>query len=198
MMKITPRDASLAVAQLMPHIIRGIQLDFFVKRGVTQSQFLVLAAIRADGECPMGTLARNLHIRMPTATGIVDRLVHARLLGRHADPGDRRQVMVRLTDKGARFIRDFESLVRARWEEVLKPLDPHELTAFFNVMTKLRQQLQHEAPPAESGVLLRAPLRRNPERAHGHPFDFRSGWPSRAESRDGQRPWRESKGQADR
>jgi DNA-binding MarR family transcriptional regulator len=142
---VTRKDASLAVARLMPQIMRGIQLEFFVTRGVTQTQFLLLAAIRAYGRCAMGTLARNLHISMPTASGIVDRLVRSGFLRRAALPEDRRCVVVELTAKGDAFFRDFEAIVRRRWEEVLISLDADELHAFYDVMTKLRERLQAES-----------------------------------------------------
>ena len=124
---VTRKDVSLAVARLMPQIMRGVQLDFFVKRGGTQTQFLLLAAIRAYGRCAMGTLARNLHISMPTASGIVDRLVRSGFVRRSALPEDRRCVVVELTGKSEQFFRDFESVIRHRWEEVLVSLDPDEL-----------------------------------------------------------------------
>ena len=127
---------------MMPQIMRGIQLEFFVKRGVTHTQFLLLAAIRAYGRCAMGTLARNLHISMPTASGIVDRLVRSGFVRRAALPEDRRCVVVELTAKGEAFFRDFETVIRRRWEEVLLALDPHELQAFHEVITKLREGLQ--------------------------------------------------------
>ena len=139
---VTRKDASLAVALLMPQIMRGVQLDFFVKRGVTQTQFLLLSAIRANGRCAMGLLARNLHISLPTASGIVDRLVRSGYVRRSALPGDRRCVVVALTAKSERFFRDFQSVVRRRWEEVLIGLEPDELQAFHDVMTKLRLHLQ--------------------------------------------------------
>ena len=140
--KLTRSEVSRAVAELMPNIIRGTQLDFFIKRGVTQTQFLVLASIRAYERCTMSTLAHNLHVRMPTATGIVDRLVRAGYVRRLPDPQDRRQVIVTLTAKGEAFIRDFQAVVRTRWEEVLKTLAPQELEAFYGVVTKLSAQLR--------------------------------------------------------
>ena len=136
------KEVSLAMAQLMPQIMRGIQLDFFVKRGVTQTQFLVMAAVRAYSRCTMGTLAKNLHIRMPTASGLVERLVRAGYLRRIPQSDDRRQVVVTLTAKGEAFFKEFESVVRHRWEEVLVSLDEDELRAFHDVIEKLRQQLQ--------------------------------------------------------
>ena len=139
---VTRKDVSLAVARLMPHIMRGMQLDFFVERGVTQTQFLLLSAIRAYTRCSMGTLARNLHVSMPTVSGIVDRLVRAGYVRRHALPEDRRQVLVELGPKAEAFFRDFESVIRRRWEEALLSLDPGELEAFHNVTTKIRERLQ--------------------------------------------------------
>ena len=139
---VTRKDVSQAVAELMPQIMRGIQLEFFVKRGVTQTQFLMLAAIRAYTRCSMSTLARSLHVSMPTATGIVDRLVRAGLVRRAPQADDRRQVFAELTAKGRGFFRDFEAVIRRRWEEVLVSLNADELEAFHDVLTKLRERLQ--------------------------------------------------------
>ena len=139
---VTRKDVSLAVARLMPHIMRGVQLDFFVKQGVTQTQFLVLAAIRASVRSTMGQLARNLHVSMPTVSGIVERLVRSGYVRRVSASDDRRRVIVKLTLKGKRFFRAFESVIRRRWEEALASLEARELRAFHEVITKLRERLQ--------------------------------------------------------
>ena len=136
------KDVSLSVAQLLPHIMRGVQLDFFVKRGITQTQFLMLAAIRSYARCTMSTLARNLHVAMPTASGIVERLVRAGYVRRVQQSDDRRQVIVELTSKAQGFFHDFEAIIRRRWEEALLSLDSDELAAFYDVITKLRERLQ--------------------------------------------------------
>ena len=139
---LTRRDVSAAVAELMPHIMRGVQLEFFVTQGVTQTQFLMLASIRAYARCTMGALARNLHVSMPTASGIVDRLVRAGYVRRVPQNEDRRQVVVELSRKGQDFFRAFAAVIRQRWEEALLPLEPNELRAFYEVVVKLRTQLQ--------------------------------------------------------
>ena len=141
----TPRTVSLAVARLMPNIIRGVQLDFFLRGGVTQTQFLVLTAVLSYQRCSMGTLARNLHVSMPTVSGIVDRLVRSGHLRRSPDPSDRRQVIVEITPKGRVFIRAFQGVIRRRWQEVLHTLEPAELAAFHDVIMKLTEQLQRVA-----------------------------------------------------
>ena len=142
MRPISRKLESQAIATLMPRIIQGIQLDFFVQRGVTQTQFLVLVAIHGYGRCTMGTLSRNLHVRMPTATGIIDRLGRAGYVRRLLHSTDRRQVFVSLTPKGQAFIRQFQAIVRRRWEEVLRTLGPTELATFYRVILRLTEQLQ--------------------------------------------------------
>lgn len=136
------QNASLAVARLMPNIIRGVQLDFFLKKGVTQTQFLVLIAIHSYGRAGMGTLARSLHVTMPTTSGIVDRLARSGYVRRSPNPRDRRQVIVETTAKGEAFIAQFQGVIRRRWGEVLRTLEPRELDAFHHVVTKLREQIQ--------------------------------------------------------
>ena len=138
---VSRQDVSLAVARLIPYIMRGTQLDFFVKQGVTQTQFLVLNAIRASGRCSMTTLARDLHVTMPTISGIVDRLVRAGFLRRQPLAGDRRQVLVELSPKAEVFFRNFETVIRRRWEEALVSLESDELDAFHHAITKIREGL---------------------------------------------------------
>jgi DNA-binding MarR family transcriptional regulator len=116
------QEVSLAVARLMPNIIRGVQLDFFVKRRVTQTQLLLMLAIHAYARCSMGMLARSLHVSLPTVSGIVDRLSRDGYVRRLPHPSDRRQILVEVTAKGQTFIKDFQSVIRHRWEEVLRPL----------------------------------------------------------------------------
>lgn len=135
-------DTSLAVARLMPNIIRGVQLDFFLKRRVTQTQLLLMLAIHAYTRCSMGMLARSLHVSLPTASGIVDRLSRAGYVRRLPHPTDRRQVLVEVTAKGQTFIKEFQAVIRRRWEEVLRTLEPRELDAFHRVVTKLREQIE--------------------------------------------------------
>ncbi len=142
MKPVTRQQASEAVAQLMPNVIRGVQLDFFMKRRVTPTQLLMLLAIRAYAHPCMGRVAQSLQVSMPTATGVAGRLARAGYLRRHSGTADRRQVCVQLTPKGEQFIRDFQSVIRRRWAHVLQVLDPAEMDAFYHVVTKLRTQLE--------------------------------------------------------
>jgi len=139
---ITRQEVGRAIARLMPNIIRGVQLDFFAQRQVTQTQLLVLVALHALGRCTMGSLARSFHISLPTATGLVDRLAKPGYVRRFPNPEDRRQVMVALTDKGRAFIHEFQGVMRRRWEEVLRVLSSDELASYHRIIIKLTEALE--------------------------------------------------------
>lgn len=144
---VTRPQLSHAIAELVPNIIRGVQLDFFLRGGVTQTQLLVLLSVHAARQATMSELAGSLHVTMPTVTGIVTRLVRAGHLQRVSSPVDRRQVVVRLTGKGASFIRAFQAVIRRRWDDVLRSLSAQERDAFYRVVTKLATHLQPQFEP---------------------------------------------------
>ncbi len=139
---VTRERVSEAISQLMPHIIRGVHLDLSRQRRLTQAQFLMLVGIHASGRCTMGILANNMRLSLPAATGAVDRLVRAGYLKRVAKGDDRRKVFVELSRQGQAFIRAFQETIRTRWTDVLRGLEPGELTAFLSIVTKLRKRLE--------------------------------------------------------
>ena len=144
------KTVSSAIARLMPNIIRGVQLDFFAKRSITQTQFLMVVAIHAYGRCSMSALARNMKIKMPTATGIVNRLAAAAYIRRFTDAKDRRKVMVELTPKGQQFIEAFRDVMRRRWEDVMRPLNDRDLREFYDVIQKLLKNFETYEPHDEA------------------------------------------------
>ena len=141
MVSINRTVVSAAVAQLMPQVIQGVQLDFLSNRAITQTQFFVLVAIHSYSRCPMTVLSKNMKVSMPTISGIVDRLVKGDFIRRVDDPNDRRQVVVELTAKGRQLIVQFQSSVSLRWQDVLKSLNDEELKNFYQVVTKLKNSL---------------------------------------------------------
>ena len=82
-----------------------------------------------------------MKIRMPTVTGIIERLVRAGLVSRKTKAEDRRQVLVTLTAKGGKFIGYFKGVMRMRWARVLKGLSAREQEQFSTIILKLRRYL---------------------------------------------------------
>ena len=54
----------------------------------------------SESPAAMGKLAAGLGITLPSATGVIDRLVEKGLVARYEDPEDRRVVQCRLTQQG--------------------------------------------------------------------------------------------------
>ena len=52
------------------------------------------------GERRMGAISEVLSLNPPAVTGLVDRMVKARLVKKKTDPADRRSAVVALTDSG--------------------------------------------------------------------------------------------------
>lgn len=132
---------SAAIASVIPEIIRGVQFDFFASRTITQTQFMMLLAIRSYGTCTMGGLARKMKVSMPTVTGIADRLVKMGYIRRFASSKDRRQVEVAATARGEKFVREFQSVIAERWARVLAPFSKKEMETFHAMILKIKSHL---------------------------------------------------------
>lgn len=136
---------SAEISNLMPNIMRGVELDFFASKAITQTQFLMVAAIHAFRACTMGVLAKNLNVKMPTATGIADRLARGGYVKRFHPPEDRRKVLITLTPEGERFVENFQKVMKIRWAEVLHHLNGGELRSLYRAVHKLGERLKDQA-----------------------------------------------------
>ena len=145
--RVSRKELSVAIAQMIPRIIQGVQLDFLAKRTITQTQFFVLVAIHSHRRPSMRLLAQNIKVSMPTISGIVDRLVRAQYVQRLNHPQDRRLVVVELTRKGQLIIDQFQGAVARRWEEVLNSLEQNDLGSLQKIILKLKAALTAGGEP---------------------------------------------------
>ncbi len=96
-------DSLPAVFQLIEQIEK--KLDQIKRRttriaGLTPSQFAVLSMLWEKDGLPFKDLAAANWCTRPTMTGIVDTLEKKGLVTRQPNPGDRRSLLVCLTDNG--------------------------------------------------------------------------------------------------
>ncbi|WP_156251714.1 MarR family winged helix-turn-helix transcriptional regulator [Pseudactinotalea terrae] len=98
--------APLHVFSRISRLARHLELArraAFTSRGLEPWSFDVLSALRRAGapyELTPGVLMSQTLVSSGTMTNRVDRLVAAGLVERHGRPGDRRVVVVRLTEPG--------------------------------------------------------------------------------------------------
>lgn len=136
--------AARIMADLAPALMSGVELDFFAKHSITNSQWITLMAIYSSGGCSMGYLSERMRIAMPTVTGLIDRLYNLGFVQRQSPPEDRRKVIVELTKDGHRLVREFKVVVRRRWSTLLENLTAEEIKTYKKVLGKFKIYLMQE------------------------------------------------------
>lgn len=99
---VTPMEVLSRISRLAHQLDRG-RAAAFSAHGLEPWEFDVLAALRRSGapfQLSPGQLLRETLVTSGTMTNRVDRLVARDLVNRDDHPGDRRGVLVRLTDRG--------------------------------------------------------------------------------------------------
>jgi DNA-binding MarR family transcriptional regulator len=94
--------------------------------GIPVKTWRVLGALAdVEGET-ISALARDVLANQPTLTKIVDRMARDGLVERCAAAGDRRKVLVRITDRGRAMVADLRRRAQAHEAEVLAGYDAAE------------------------------------------------------------------------
>ncbi|HEY8967034.1 MAG TPA: MarR family transcriptional regulator [Candidatus Methylacidiphilales bacterium] len=82
-----------------------VDLSTQVSQGnISIPQYTLLSFLSQSSGITMSRLAELMEHTSPATTGLVDRLVAAGLVERFGNPTDRRQVLVKITDKGRELV----------------------------------------------------------------------------------------------
>jgi DNA-binding MarR family transcriptional regulator len=84
---------------------RGRVLEFMSEASVTVPQSILLNFASMIPNCTPSSLAAKLHISLPSASQMIERLVKLELLERMEDASDRRRKVVTATAKGRTFLK---------------------------------------------------------------------------------------------
>jgi DNA-binding MarR family transcriptional regulator len=139
----------LARATLLVEAFQHRCLDPFSLRFIDFSVLRVLELADPDHQLTPGELGALTLRSSGGITQIVDRLVGAGLVERRPDPGDRRKVVVHLTDHGARVVTDAQDAYARERARVLAPLGDDELAEIDRSVNRLIDVLE-EDPAAEA------------------------------------------------
>ena len=102
---------------------------------LTVPQFHTLLHLSyCDGECKMSDLARSTHQSAASLTGVVDRLLEKRLVARGRPEGDRRQVMVSVTEQGRVLLLAIKHARRAEMHSALTDIPPEEADELLRLL----------------------------------------------------------------
>ena len=142
------RAAEICSATLLdtvPHLMQAIRKEMRRQRGVGVSiaQLRTLAYLRrAPGAC-LAEISVHLGVSHPTASVLVERLVHREMIARGRDPGERRRVVLHLTPSGARRLSRAGRLTRAHLAVILAELSPAALEQISEALLTVRRALDN-------------------------------------------------------
>ncbi|MFG2490606.1 MarR family winged helix-turn-helix transcriptional regulator [Streptomyces caniferus] len=106
-----------------------------VEEQVTLPQFRMLVVLSTRGVTKLVALAELLQVAPSTAMRMVDRLIAAGLADRQANPDNRRETLLRLTDEGRRTVEDVTARRRAEISVIIERLAPEQRSALIAALT---------------------------------------------------------------
>ena len=123
-----------AFRQLLPMVPKEwLRLD------LTMPQLKVILLLFISGPSRMSEIASALGVSLATATRVVDRLVERDILTREGDPGDRRVVLCRLSEKGGELMSGLWQLSRDQAGELMRSLASPQLLLITESLEALLQ-----------------------------------------------------------
>ena len=124
----------------------GIPAEWF-SSDLTVAQLRVLLVLQSSGSSRMSNIASILDVALPTATGIIDKLVKKELVIREADPQDRRLVICRLSNAGQDLINRLWTSGQFQMERLLEGLTDEDLEKASEVAEMLFNNLANKDQP---------------------------------------------------
>lgn len=109
---------------------------------VTAAQAGILFLLKQKDGRTMTELSQILGIDNSTMTGLTDRLEKARLLERHANPGDRRASHIHVTPQGLAEVNGAKAVIRRVNEEIKTGFSAEEIEAFKRVLNGFFDKFQ--------------------------------------------------------
>ncbi|MGE5553311.1 MAG: MarR family winged helix-turn-helix transcriptional regulator [Betaproteobacteria bacterium] len=110
-------------------------------------QYRCLAFLSRQPGAALSEVASHLGVTPPTASVLVERLVHQGLVKRETFPGERRRHRLTLTPAGGRILEEACGATRQRIEAALGDLSPAELAAVAAALPLLARVFREQMPP---------------------------------------------------
>jgi DNA-binding MarR family transcriptional regulator len=111
---------------------------------LTFAQARALFMLAARKELTVSQLAKLLGVGNPTASILVQQLVERDLVTRTEDPTDRRQTVVRLSQKGAEIGAGRREKREKQWQRWLSHLSDDELNALARGLSAIVEVMKNE------------------------------------------------------
>jgi DNA-binding MarR family transcriptional regulator len=119
---------------------------------LTLPQFYTLLHLSyRDDECKMSDLARSTHQSAASLTGVVDRLLEKQLVARGRPDGDRRQVMVSVTERGNDLLQAIKHARRDDVRTALAQIESAEISELSRMLDTMLDGMRQLIAATEHG-----------------------------------------------
>ncbi len=125
--------------ELVTRSLRGQTVEDWVELDLTMAQLKTLFTLEYAGAATIGQTAERLGISLPTASHLIDRLVHGGFVVRAEDPNDRRRTVATATPKGSELTRQLRQGGRDSLFNWLSAMDDESLSALATGISRLAQ-----------------------------------------------------------
>ncbi|MFF7969358.1 MarR family winged helix-turn-helix transcriptional regulator [Streptomyces sp. NPDC007903] len=115
---------------------------------VTLPQFRMLVVLATRGATKLVTVAELLQVAPSTAMRMVDRLIAAGLAERNANPDNRRETLLRLTEEGRRTVEYVTARRRSEIATIVERLRPTERLALVEALNAFNEAGGEPPAPA--------------------------------------------------
>ena len=111
--------------------------QFIPDSQLTVAQFVVLCTLRDHGGSSLSEIVKATVIDQATIRGVIDRLKGRQLVRVDHDPGDKRKVVVSLTEAGQAMVEQMQPFGLAITERTFGPLNPAERVALVYLLRRM-------------------------------------------------------------
>jgi DNA-binding MarR family transcriptional regulator len=119
---------------------------------ITIAQLRILLLLHMQYSARMSSIASELGIALPTATGIVDNLVKKELVIRDTDPQDRRVVICKLSQTGQLFVNKIWVSGQSQMQRLLDGLSIDQLEKAAEVADILYKNAYRQSSETKKGL----------------------------------------------
>jgi len=131
----------LYAVKRVEQVIRSRLDDLLKPSGITALQYTALTVLERHDGLPAAQLARNSFVTPQSMADMVRALEERRLIIRERNPGNRRELLIRLTDAGRQLLDDHAESVAALEERMVGNLSPRQLDQFRTALAASYQAL---------------------------------------------------------
>ena len=125
-----------------------------VEETVTLAQFRTLVVLQAHGPTRLNQLAARLGVGSSTALRSVDRLIAAGFVVRTENAQDRREVVIALTDPGARLVDDVTERRRAAIRDIANVMSPGQRKTLIDALVAFSEAADEPIVLADAATRL--------------------------------------------